>query len=117
MKVVIRLLDGDGGLLGWGQVEAAFRGDGCVYSAQMRLEIPIERAGIVETMNMQWCDLNINLDRPVQKAHMEVGQLWSLRFVEPLFQLSSSRSSLPSVTEHKNVDIEVPTGHLGIVTH
>jgi hypothetical protein len=117
MKIIIRLLDDQKQLLGWAEVGGKFGGDRCLYADVMRAEIVIERVGIAHFTNIQWAELNINLTTEVTRTHVEVGQIWVMRFVAPLFQFGSSEESLPAVTEKRNVEIEVPTGHLGIVTH
>lgn len=117
MKVIIRLLDDEKQLLGWAQVGGKFGGDGCLYADCMRAEIVVERGGIVGFTNIQWADLNINLTTEVTRAHVEAGQVYAMRFMEPLFQFRSSEGSLPAVTEKQNVEIEVPTGVLGITAH
>lgn len=117
MKIVIRLLDDEKQLLGWTEIQAKFGGDGCLYADAMRSEIVIERGGIIRYTNIQWTELNINLTTNVTPGFVEVGQIYAMRFIEPLFTFGSSEPSLPAVTEKRNVEIEVPTGHIGVTAH
>jgi hypothetical protein len=117
VKVVIRLLDEEKQLLGWGEVVADAKGDGTLCSTTPRIEIPIERAGMIAFLNSHWVDLNVNLSIPQPKSVVEVGQIFSLRFIEPIFRIPSSEPSLPAVTIRSSAEVEVPTGHLGVVVH
>lgn len=114
-KLVIRLLDAAGEqLLGWAEVRALARGDGCLWATHPVL-VPIDVAGTVGWLSIHWADVHVESRVPIDPHPVTSGSAWAAPFdVEPVLRIGTPPVSLPPVTARSTVRIGVPTGGLGL---
>lgn len=113
-KIVVRLLDEEGMLLGWASLLAEARGDRCLRAAQA-CAIPIDAAGVATMLSYHWADLNIQKRVPLTHTQpMRVGDTMTLTFPDDvIFTFPSDEGPLPPVTVRGSVTVAVPTGAMG----
>jgi hypothetical protein len=107
-KFVIRLLDKDGRLLGWQEVEARGR-DGVIRTPACL--IPVDITGESEEISFHWCDLNVEARQGVRRMEVVAGQAYSIPPIDVL-RIGEVAHDLPPVTTRGSVVIGVPTGSL-----
>jgi hypothetical protein len=116
IKLVIRLLDAEGALLGWQEHWARVKGDGCLR-ADGPVTIPVDTAGVPTTLSTHWTDLNVEVRVPFT-APVSVTPGDELRVFEPgaaLIQAGTPPGHLPAVTVKRRIAVAVPVGGLGVV--
>ena len=64
-KLVIRVLNASGELMGWTEVQAEARGDGCLWTQTSPVSVLIEKAGLPMFQSIHWCDINVELRHPI----------------------------------------------------
>jgi hypothetical protein len=62
-KLVVRLIDGAGQLLGSAVHHAQIKGDGCLRAAGP-VVIPVEQAGAPAWVSVHWCDVHVETRTP-----------------------------------------------------
>lgn len=116
-KLVIRLLDASGALLGWAEHQAAVRGDGKIRASET-VVIPVDRVGAPVTASVHWTDVNVEFRWPVHLARLpRIGEgvtLWGADY--PLIDVGAPPVGLPPVTLGGNVLVDLPVGTLGAAT-
>lgn len=108
-KVVVRVLDVEGRLLGWAPVQAEARGDGCLW-APSETVVPFEANGRATVLSLHLADFHIEhrmaIDVPAQ-----IGS--GVTLAQPLIKLGDPPTSLPPVTVRAAPVIAMPVGRLG----
>lgn len=119
-KVVIRLLDLEGLLLGWVSHEAAMRGDGMLRAAGV-VSVPIESSGRPMVVSLHWADLNVESRVPWPSDAPETvkaGESVALFTNDaPVIKLGEPPVGLPAVTLRKPVEVTVPVGQMGLLSN
>ena len=111
-KVVIRLLDASGALLGWEQHQAAVRGDGCLR-AQSVVTIPIERDGAAAIVSVHWADLNVEIRMAVSIAVKDRATLAVFQAEDVIMLVGQMPKGLPAVTLRAPVSVPLLAGGMG----
>jgi hypothetical protein len=111
-KVVVRLLDDAGALLGWEVIQAEARGDGCLWAPTTTV-VPFEANGRAAVLSLHLADLHLEVRRPIDVA-ARPGT--GVTLAQPLVRLGEPPVGLPPVTVRASPVIAVPVGTLGPVT-
>ena len=110
-KVVLRLLDAAGALLGWTEVQALMRGDGALW-AERAVSIVVGRSGQPHQLSVHWADLNVEVRSPCHTIpEVAVGQVVEFP-AGVLMQIGTPPANLPPVTVGRSISIDVPVGNL-----
>jgi hypothetical protein len=115
-KFVLRLLDPDGRMLGWAEVQGVARGNGAIWMNH-DAAIIIRQAGVPSRLSVHWCDVNCEYSVAfpgVQGA--EVGSFVTITAEGPLWTVGPAAGGLPPVEVESTV-IGIPVGSLGMRTH
>lgn len=118
MKLVIRLLDASGNLLGWVEHRALLRGDG-MLRASGPVVIPIEAEGQPAQVSVHWCEVNVETRSSVDGAvpPVKIGDSLSVYGLNTvLIAVGPQANGLPPVTVRRRLEVAVPTGGLGAST-
>ena len=110
-KCVLRLLTAENQLLGWGQLEAQVRGDGCLW-ADAPVSIPIDREGVCATLSIHWCDLNVEVRVPPPVPAVTAGRTVVLQ-PGRLLKAGEMPVNLPPVTMRQSTTVAVDVGQMG----
>lgn len=118
VKIVVRLLDSEGVLLGWAPLLAEARGDQCLRAVQS-CTLPIDVEGIGTVLSYHWADLHVQKRVTLtQPQHVRVGSSLTLTFPDDVvFHFPSDEGPLPPVTVRGSVVVGVPTGSMGARTN
>lgn len=112
-KLIVRLLDSAGQMLGWQQAEGVLRGDGQV-SVDRVIEVPIEKAGAPHTASVHWVDVNVEIVTPVYRVEtVRVGDVVAVFQPGPVFRVGPQAGGLPPITTRGPVTVHVLAGALG----
>ena len=117
-KIVCRLLDAKGVMLGWCEHYAIARGDGCLRS-DGRVVIPIERDGSPVVISLSWCEINTEtrVPFPPLKKPLSIGDSVSIyEDGNPMITVGKPPIGLPAVTVGRPIAVTIPTGALGAGT-
>lgn len=114
-KLVIRLLDAVGALMGWCEVQARVPGDGQLWAPGVIRIIP-EVSGVPATLSTHWCDVNVETRVPWPSPDaVKAGVPITLcAGPQPLMKVGDPPVELPPVTVGRAV-VCVPTGGLNPV--
>ena len=121
-RFIVRLLDADGVLLSWAEVQATARpqrtAGSCPFFASSTTQFVIEQAGTATRLSIHWADLDVarvqNLMEPVA---VSVGQVCNFAWIEPVWLVPGMREvPLPAVTVRAPVDVRVPVGALSAIS-
>ena len=113
-RLVCRLLNADGRLLGWCLHDPDVLGDGYLRAAGPVL-MYIEADGVAVTMSVHWVDVNVETRVPVPSTDVKTGQ-WLTVFEPkaPMLQAGNTPAQrLPPVTMRTHLSISTPIGSLG----
>jgi hypothetical protein len=112
-KLVVRVLDAAGALLGWAEAAGTALGDGYIRVLGP-LPVLIEVEGHPQAISIHWCDVNVETRVPFAAAvpGVRVGDTITLA-LDPAFRVGPAAGGLPSVTVRAPVAIDVPVGRLG----
>lgn len=111
-KLVIRLLDGDGQMLGAVVHHAAIKGDGCLRAAGP-VVIAVERDGLPAFVSTHWCDVHVETRVPFVFVPVKAGRIVSIAAKNaPLLVVGVPPVHLPPITVGA-VTVPVPVGSLG----
>lgn len=115
-KLVLRVLDADGVLLTWAEVQAVARGDGCLWAPSSVIVCePCERSGIPVTLSIHWTDLNVETQGSFSAPAVVQGALLTLVYDQrPLMTIGAPASGLAPVTVHRSVTVGPQTGSMGV---
>jgi hypothetical protein len=113
VKVVLRVLDDAGALLGWTAIEARARGDGCLWSPGP-VALLVDAPGAPALVSLHWCDLNVEVRVPLPaQSPVEAGQALTVyREATPLIVCGQPPASLAPVTVRAAAAITVPVREL-----
>lgn len=115
-KLVVRLLDPAGQLLGWCAHEAAISGDGYLRAAgSVVLAIDVE--GTAAAVSVHWADVNVETRVSIPQTAVKQGQALVLfEKTAPMVKAGDPPATrLPPVST-KSIAVPVPVGMLGAVS-
>ena len=114
-KFVVRLMDNDNNMLGWGAVMAEAKGDGALYPVEP-LNGHGEVTGVATSALIHWADVNLRCRAFIGEVPIKGGAPFALLWTGPILRLDNpaDHDPLPPVTIHNSVEINVPTGNIGI---
>ena len=72
-KLVLRLLDADGHLLGWCQHDAAVKGDGLLRAAGV-VVLVLDAPGVPTSLSIHWADVNSEIRVPMPAGLPSISQ-------------------------------------------
>lgn len=114
-KLIVRVLDAAGDLLGWDELMAEARGDGRLW-ATAPSTVTIERQGVAATVSVHWADLNVEARTPFPTPQpVALGARVTVISPGPVFVVGPQAGGLPPVTVRTSVSISPPTGDLAAV--
>lgn len=111
--LTIRLLDTAGQLIGWRNVQAEAKGDGCLWSLIPTIAITCERAGRFAAVSVHWPDVHVEARLPYGPADVVPGQTISVTLT-PLLKVGEPPLALPPVPVREPVSIGLPVGSMGL---
>lgn len=112
MKLVLRLLDASGRLLGWTAVEPAMKGDACLR-AKGPIGLVPDKSGRAVVVSIHWTDVNVETRVPCElETHAGTG-LILYPHDAVLMQCGDRPGALPPVTIRGPLNIAVPVGAMG----
>lgn len=117
-KIVVRLMDAEGRMLGWAETSAHARGDGKLW-IEKPVAVPVIEDGNFEFISSHWTEMNIEVRLPVPEGPVALkkGTIMPLTAPWAVFDLGAPAGGLPPVTIGHNVAITVPTGVIAAVGH
>jgi hypothetical protein len=115
-KLVCRLLDADGKMLGWCAHEARLSGDGFLR-ASSQVVMHIEESGDPTVVSIHWADVNVETRVPIPPTHVSKSMALTLfQPNAPMLQAGEPpKQRLPPVTM-RTVEVSVPVGSLGALS-
>lgn len=115
MKIVLRLLDDDDALLGWTEIQAQARGDGCLWSPGP-VVVVTDTSGVPAVVSLHWCEVNTEVRLPLPESRLvAAGQPLQLYDrATPIIVCGKVPGRLPAVTLRKPVAITVPVQQMGV---
>lgn len=114
-KLVIRLLDIGGELLGWAQVLGHARGDGIIW-IEDATQVPVDVKGTLAFVSVHWCDVNVELRHPVESIEISPENYYAIPGGIPAIVCGPAAGGLPSVTVRTPINLGVPVGSMGGIT-
>lgn len=112
-KLVCRVFDAEGLMLGWTAHEAAMRGDG-MLRASIGVTVPIEQAGVLSAVSWHWADVNVETRVDWARRAVQAGEVVLVaQFNDPLIVCGPLPGPLPAVTLRQPVAIGIPVGQMG----
>jgi hypothetical protein len=105
-KVVVRVMDVEHRLLGWTQVQAEARGDGCLWCPGETV-VRFTEAGHASILSVHLADLHIEY-RAELDVRAAVGG--GVTLPSPLVRLGTPPAYLPPVTVGEPIAVAVPVG-------
>ena len=111
-KMVVRILDEKDRLLGWTEVMAEARGDGCLWATGSAVVV-IEVSGTPIVQSIHWADVNVETRTPVISGPRVIGDVMTLSWPKAMMCIGAAAGGLPPVTVRSRVSIGVPAGILG----
>ena len=114
-KLVVRLLDVDGRVLGASKCFAVARGDGYLH-AESSAAVLLEASGVAAAVSVQWCDINTEIVMPLHTMEwVSAHQAIELFPAGPIFKVGDPCREYPPFVERDSVALGVPLGSLGMV--
>lgn len=114
-KIVVRLLDSAGEMLGSVVHHAAIKGDGCLRAASP-VVCGIAQGGVPAEVSLHWADVNVEVRVPSPVASVQAGQIVPLFDAgSVLIEVGPMPGPLPPIVVGA-VAVGVPLGGLGAVT-
>lgn len=115
-KLVIRILDAGIRLLGWAEVQAEMRGDGCLTVDAPTL-VPVDDSGVPAWLSVHWCDVNVETRSRIETSKVRTGDMFTVPGPWVAITVGAPAGGLPPVTVRSAIRVAVPTGVLGGLTH
>jgi len=115
VKIVVRILSGEGALLGWAPLTAAAPGDQTLRATHPCV-VTMEAPGRAEIISYHWADLHVQSRVPFPLAPVDVtpGMSFTLEFPDGVvFRFPTDEGPLPAVTVRGAVLVGVPAGGIG----
>ena len=114
-KIVVRILDESGALLGWAPLIAEARGD-CKLHATHACAVPIEQSGTAVVVSYHWADVGVQTRVPFGPLQLSAGRSVELSFpAGVVISLPSDDGPLPPVTVRGTTVVTAPTAVMGVV--
>lgn len=112
-KLVCRVLDREGLLLGWCAHEAILRGDGCLR-ASSPVSLTIDESGMPEVLSIHWTDVNVETRSPMPAVPLGRGDSITVFATNAVMIQAGAPpvQRLPPVTV-RHTAVAVPVGQLG----
>ena len=119
-KIICRLLDPNGRMLGWTEHHAAIRGDGCIR-ADGNVSIPVDREGDAQCVSLHWCEVNSEIKVPLPSfpgtIRANVGDYFRIYSVgQEMIRVGFPPVNLEPVTVGRPITIGVPAGQMGAMS-
>jgi hypothetical protein len=115
-KLVMRLYDANGALLGWCQHEAAVKGDGLLRAAAL-VALSIDEPGVPHELSIHWADLNVETRVPMPPNVPMVPRGHLLALFQPNQMMAHvgqpPATRLTPVSTKSSVNVGIPAGTLG----
>lgn len=112
-KIVCRVLDADGRLLGWEQHQAAINGDGMIRAASA-VSVPVDESGTATAISWHWADVNVETRVPIPPTPVTRGAAFVVANAnDPMIVCGSIPQGLPTISTRNAVQVAVPEGRLG----
>jgi hypothetical protein len=112
MKLVIRLLDCDGKLLGWAEHAPLLLGDGTLR-ASGPIVIQVDEEGVTAFVSTHWCDVNVETRVHCEVLKVAVGSTFAcFKYKDVIVRVGEAAGGLPPVTVKNHTVIAVPVGSL-----
>lgn len=114
-RLILRLMDDEGRLLGWGFMETEARGDGALWPAEVCVGVG-ELTGTASRIIVHWPDLHLQVAAPIQSFDLTKEQPFAFAWQGPILRLDNpaEHPPLPPVTVRKPVVVAVPVLNLGL---
>jgi hypothetical protein len=111
-KMILRVIDAAGKLLGWAEFMAEARGDGRLW-APAPVSVAFEEQGTPAELSVHWVDVNVETRQQFQQT-LEVfpGQSAIVLPAGPVLVVGMPAGGLPPVTVKRSVSIGIPVGNL-----
>lgn len=111
-KLVVRVLDADGAMLGSVVHDAAVKGDGCLRAAGA-VVCGIAHSGFAACVSLHWADINVEVRVPAPIPEMHAGDLVALFPADaPLITVGPMPGPLPPIVVGSTA-VAIPVGELG----
>jgi len=112
-KIVCRLLDINGQMLGWNEHHASMPGDGTLR-ADGPVQIYIDHDGLPTVVSLHWTDVNVETRIPCPAVRAKQGEaLIVFASGDPIIRLGVPPVGLPLVTVGRPVQVGIPAGQMG----
>lgn len=114
-KIVVRILDAAGALLGWTPLLAEARGDQTLRASHVCV-VPIEQSGTATVVSYHWADIGVQKRVPFGPVDLFEGALIELKFPDGVvLTLPSDEGPLPAVTVRASTALSPPTAAMGVL--
>lgn len=107
MKIVVRLLDAAGKMLGWQEVAGKMPGDGTFTVAG---EVPVDEDGMLSTVSIHWCEMNTEYRFGFNPVEVKKKTMCAISPI--VIRVGEKARGLTPVTTRGSVVIQVPVGSL-----
>lgn len=113
-RLILRLLDDSGQMLGWELCEAHVPGNGAlVLSAPV--VIPIDKPGLPTCLSVHWVDVNVEVKIPLTfNTFCNAGSSWMVNAGE-IIRVGPQADGLPPVTVRSSVGVSILPAGMGLV--
>jgi hypothetical protein len=111
-KLVLRLLDAAGELLGWAEVPGVMKGDGNL-TVEQSVMVPVEAVGIAAQLSIHWCDVNVEERLSMFPQRVTPGCVVPISAPWVAMRIGPPAGGLPPVTVREPVSVGIPVGSLG----
>ncbi len=113
-KMVVRVLGLQGELLGWQEVSAHMKGDGCLWSdTPGPYLVDMDEAGTPHVISIHWADMNVEIRKDIDHRPVARGDRVVLTWTDPMVRVGPAAGGLPPVATKSSTQIGVPVGVLG----
>jgi hypothetical protein len=114
-RLIVRLLDGVGALLGWTEIIAHAKGDGQLWTIA-KVSLAVDEAGAPASVSTHWPDINVEtrVAWPYEfRGRLQPGETVTLYEIDqPIMRVGPMPPELPPVTVKAAVRVNVPVGDL-----
>ena len=110
-RLIIRLLNAQGQLLGWAEALGEARGDGALW-VWAPTNIGIEVNGILTHVSVHWCDVNVEVRVVAAPQTVTLGQVITLPGNWEAMRCGPAAGGLPPVTVRTPVSVGLLAGSL-----
>lgn len=110
-RLILRLMDADGQLLGWQEVQALARGDGALWlESGQSVTVPIDVSGSASVLSVHWPDVHVEARQAIGPVSVTAPGPLVLPFTGPVFRVGTPPVYLPGVTVRSSRVVAVPVG-------